>query len=145
MKRHGWEGLVVKDPASRYVGGALRSWQKVKVRQEGRFVVIGIDANDGGTSSLLLAARKGTGLTYVGRVEWGVSRGAVGRIVARCTPRRTPPCADAERSRGASWVEPSVVVEVSYSELMVGRLRDPVLVTDGRLRGAPGADLVVPK
>jgi len=29
--------------------------------------------------------------------------------------------------RGVLWVEPRVVVEVSFSELMLGRLRDPVL------------------
>jgi bifunctional non-homologous end joining protein LigD len=130
VKQRGWEGMVAKDAASRYVGGRSRFWQKVKVRREGRFVVIGFDANDGATSSLLLAARKGSALTYVGRVEWGVSRGAVERIATRCTPRRTPPCGDAERTRGVSWVEPRVVVEVSFSELMVGRLRDPVLRVD---------------
>ena len=32
-----------------------------------------------------------------------------------------------EKARRASWVEPRVVVEVTYSELMLGRLRDPVL------------------
>ena len=36
-------------------------------------------------------------------------------------------CSDAEGSRGVVWVEPRVVVEVSYSEVMLGRLRDPVL------------------
>jgi ATP-dependent DNA ligase len=59
VKRHGWEGMAAKDSASRYVGRRSRSWQKVRVRREGRFVVIGFDANDGGMSSLLLAARKG--------------------------------------------------------------------------------------
>jgi hypothetical protein len=34
---------------------------------------------------------------------------------------------NAERMRGVVWVQPSVVVEVSYSEVMQGRLRDPVL------------------
>jgi hypothetical protein len=38
-----------------------------------------------------------------------------------------PACADAERSRGVVWVEPRVEVEVSFSEVMLGRLRDPVL------------------
>ena len=33
------------------------------------------------------------------------------------------------------WVEPRVVVEVSYSEIMVGRLRDPVLRGLGTARG----------
>ena len=66
-------------------------------------------------------------MSYVGPCEWGVTRGSVEQIVARCTRRVVPACADAERSRDVVWVEPRVVVEVSYSELMVGRLRDAVL------------------
>ena len=77
VKRNGWEGLVAKNENSRYVGGRSRSWVKVKVRREGRFVVVGMDMADGYVSSLLLAARRGRILTYVGRVEWGVTRGAV--------------------------------------------------------------------
>ena len=99
----------------------------MKVRREGRFVVVGLDIADGHASSLLLAARRGRELWYVGRVEWGVTRGSVEQIVGRCTRRLTPACGDAERARTVVWVEPSVVVEVSYSEIMVGRLRDPVV------------------
>ena len=29
--------------------------------------------------------------------------------------------------RGVIWMEPRVVVEITYRELMMGRLRDPVL------------------
>ena len=76
---------------------------------------------------MLVATRKGRALTYVGAVQWGVTHGAVGRIVARSSRRIVPTCADAERMRGVVWVEPRVVVEVSFSELMRGRLRDPVL------------------
>jgi hypothetical protein len=66
-------------------------------------------------------------LTYVGRVKWGVGRRVVEGILTRCTTRATPACPDAERWGRVVWVEPRVGVEVSYSELMVGRLRDPVL------------------
>jgi hypothetical protein len=33
----------------------------------------------------------------------------------------------AERWRNIVWLEPSVEVEISYSEVMQGRVRDPVL------------------
>ena len=38
---------------------------------------------------------------------------------------------------GVVWVEPRVVVEVSFSEMLLGRLRDPVLrgVRDVSARG----------
>lgn len=125
VKRRGWEGMVAKDDAFRCVGGRSRSW--VKVRREGRFVVVGLDIADGHASSLLLAARRGRDLAYVGRCAWGMTRGSVEQIVARCTRRVVPACRDAERTRTTIRIEPRVVVEVSYSELMVGWLRDPVL------------------
>jgi bifunctional non-homologous end joining protein LigD len=127
VKRRGWEGLIAKDEESRYVGGRSRSWVKLKVRHEGRFAVVGLDTGDGRPSSLLLAARHGRRLVYVGRVEWGVTHGAVDQIAERCRTRPAPACDDAERGRGVVWVEPRVIVEVTYSELMLGRLRDPVL------------------
>src|SRR5438477_6160586 len=43
VKRGGWEGLVAKDEAGRYVSGVTRSWLKGKIRREGGFVVIGLD------------------------------------------------------------------------------------------------------
>jgi hypothetical protein len=38
-----------------------------------------------------------------------------------------PICEGAERGRGVVWIHPDVVAEVTYSEVMQGRLRDPVL------------------
>jgi len=64
VKRSGWEGLVAKDNASSHVGGATRSWLKVKVRHEGRFVIVGLDVPLAGSCSLLLAARVGRRLVY---------------------------------------------------------------------------------
>jgi ATP-dependent DNA ligase len=103
----------------------------VKIRREGRFVVVGVDVADGYASSLLLAARAGRRLVYVCRVEWGVTRGAIERVLAGARRRITPACTDAERWRDVVWLKPRVVVEVTYSELMEGRLRDPVLRTVG--------------
>jgi hypothetical protein len=46
-----------------------------------------------------------------------------------------PICEGAERGRRIVWIHPDVVAEVTYSEIMQGRLRDPVLRSvriDGR-------------
>jgi len=120
-------GLVAKDESSSYRGGPTRSWLKVKVRREGRFVVVGLNVPVAGACSLLLATRQGQRLVYVGRVEWGVSRAFVARLRETIPGRDTPACAGAEGGRGVVWLEPRAVVEVSYSEVMQGRLRDPVL------------------
>lgn len=80
-----------------------------------------------GACSLLLAARQGRQLVYVGRVEWGVTRAVVARIRDRCTLLSGPVCEGAERGRGIVWMHPDVAAEVTCSEFMQGRLRDPVL------------------
>ena len=38
----------------------------------------------------------------------------------------TAACADAERTRGVAWLEPRLQAEISYLEMMQGRLRDLV-------------------
>jgi bifunctional non-homologous end joining protein LigD len=90
VKRGGWEGLVAKDEASRYVGGVTRSWLKVKIRLEARFLVVGLDVPLAGACSLLLAARRGRRLIYVGRSS-GAPRARSSRgsaTGARCCRRR---------------------------------------------------------
>ena len=118
---------MAKDERSAYVGGRTRSWMKVKIRREARFAVVGVDVPLAGACSLLLASRTGRRLVYVGRVEWGVSRGTVAVIRDRCVRRSVPACTDADLQRGVVWIEPRLVAEVTFSELMQGRLRDPVL------------------
>jgi ATP-dependent DNA ligase len=102
-------------------------WLEVKVRHEGPFVVVGLDVPLAAACSLLLAARVGRRLRYVGRVEWGVSRRLVAALRERCTILSTSVCHEAERLRGIVWLEPTAIVEVQYNEMMQGRLRDAVL------------------
>jgi ATP-dependent DNA ligase len=63
----------------------------------------------------------------VGRIEWGATRAVVARMRERCMMLSAPICEGVERDRGIVWIHPDVVAEVSYSELVQGRLRDPVL------------------
>jgi ATP dependent DNA ligase C terminal region len=41
--------------------------------------------------------------------------------------RPTSPFADLKRAPEVTWLEPRLLAEVSYGELMEDRLRDPVL------------------
>jgi bifunctional non-homologous end joining protein LigD len=113
VKRRSLEGMVAKRAESPYRGGRTRDWLKVKIRREGRFVVVGLAISDGAPSGLLVAAREGRRLVWCGTAEWGVGRKAVETVLARSTR--------------VIWLQPRVVVEVSYSEMLQGRLRDPVL------------------
>jgi bifunctional non-homologous end joining protein LigD len=117
VKREGWEGLVAKDEASRYVGGVTRQWLKVKIRREGRFVVVGLDVPLAGACSLLLAARKGRRLVYVGRVEWGATRAVVAKIRERCTILSGPVCEGTERGRGIVWIPQPPLHQLAVRDL----------------------------
>jgi bifunctional non-homologous end joining protein LigD len=130
VKRNGWEGLVTKNPTAPYVQGPTRRWLKVKVRYKGTFIVGGVMRSGTNVTGLLVGARKNRRLLYRGTVEWGLFRQVVGELVAGVEGlvRPTSPFADLKRaSSDVLWLEPRLVAEVSYSELMEDRLRDPVL------------------
>jgi bifunctional non-homologous end joining protein LigD len=86
---------------------------------------------DGGVGSLLMGVPTAGGLRYVGRVGSGFNDRTLDEIQALLAPldRKTSPLTGVPRedARDAHWVTPSLVGEVSYSELTgPGRLRHPV-------------------
>src|SRR5215470_4675913 len=126
VKERGYEGLVAKDAESVYRGGPTRSWVKVKVRQEGRFVLGGILGLPDTFAGILVGQRVGRRLLFRGTVEWGLGMRTAKQLLERGRERKTSPFHDFRLSRGVTWLEPTLTVEVTYSEVMEGRLRDPV-------------------
>jgi bifunctional non-homologous end joining protein LigD len=125
VEERSYEGMVAKDPRSTYRSGGTRSWMKVKQRHEGVFVVGGIrdvSAFDG----VLVGERVGDALHYRGVVEWGLKAPDVLELLREAkTPRRTSPFVGAPRMRSAVWIEPRLHAEISYAEIVDGRLRAP--------------------
>jgi hypothetical protein len=64
----------------------------------------------------------------------GAPRPVVAGIRERCTLLSAPVCEGAERGRGVVWNAPDVAAEVSYSELMLARLRDAISAVEVRTR-----------
>jgi bifunctional non-homologous end joining protein LigD len=129
------EGIVVKDPGSRYVrGGRAESWLKVKITRTQEVVIAGIRPGKGGRSStfgsLLLGIPDEDGLRYAGRVGTGFSDSTLATLMKKLLPLRTDdnpltgvPPLDA---RDALWVRPELVGEVEYGEFTpAGILRHP--------------------
>jgi len=124
--RRGLEGFVAKDPKSTYRPGPTRSWIKVKLRHEGVFVVGGIrnvDAFDG----VLVGEHIGDEVRFRGVVECGFKARDVIRLLreARIFRRDTSPFTDLRTMRNAVWMEPHLRADVSYAEIIDGRLRAP--------------------
>ena len=80
-------------------------------------------------TGLLVGVRERGRLLYRGTVEWRFYRQLVAELTAPVDllVRSTSPFADLKRAPSVTWLEPRLVAEVSYSELMEDRLRDPVL------------------
>ena len=123
------EGVVVKDPRSRYRRGARsEEWLKVKLTRTQEVVVGGIRPGKGGRTgsigSLLLGIPGPDGLQYAGRVGTGFTEAALARLQAMLEPLRTDenpfvgvPAADAS---DALWVRPELVAEVEFAEFTPG-------------------------
>ncbi len=129
------EGIVVKNPGSRYRRGQRSDdWLKVKITSTQEVVIAGIRPGKGGRSttfgSLLLGIPGEDGLRYAGRVGTGFSDSALAALLKKLDPLRTEqsplvgvPPLDA---RDALWVKPELVGEVEYGEFTPGGiLRHP--------------------
>lgn len=131
----GMEGVVAKRASSVYQQGKrAKTWLKLKHHRTQEAIVVGWSPGQNSRAalgSLLLAVPDGDGLSYVGKVGTGFSDETLraARQVLGGIERDEPPVDDvpARDARGAHWVEPRLVGEVSFSEWTdSGRLRHPV-------------------
>ena len=131
----GLEGIVSKRAEAPYRSGRSAAWRKVRTERTGDFAVVGFTAPRGGRArlgALLLAVREGEGFTFAGSAGSGLTDRQLEELHARLAARArpTPPCAGpVPRTRGITWVEPEVVVEVRFKEWTgEGLLRQPVFL-----------------
>ena len=125
--RDGLEGVVVKRLDSPYRPGRRSpDWLKIKNRRLLDVVVGGISPGRGHRAgqigSLLVGIPGAGGLAYAGRVGTGFTQPELRRLEQLLAPLRQdrPPFAGPvppAQARDVTWVEPRVVIEVSYAEL----------------------------
>jgi bifunctional non-homologous end joining protein LigD len=123
-RKGGYEGLVAKDGESHYQAGASRSWVKIKVREDGQFLVGGVGETADRAPRLYVGERVDGGLVYRGTVELGVGPALVAELLKRGRRRRTSAFAGLSW-RNVIWLEPTIPVDVSYGRVMQGWLREP--------------------
>ncbi|WP_348272073.1 non-homologous end-joining DNA ligase [Ensifer sp. Root31] len=123
------EGIIAKDRRAPYRSGRKGDWLKLKCHRSDGFVVVGYEPSTkvrGAISRLLLAARRGDELVYVGGVGTGftdkMTRDLRKQLAAM--PPKVPPVA--LKRNNVVFCEPAFVAEVTYTEITSdGKLRHP--------------------
>ncbi len=142
-RARGWEGVIAKQPASRYASGRRSAqWQKLKFTCFEDFVVGGWTAPRGSRrhiGALLLgyypAGRRwtrATPLIFAGQVGSGFTDTELDRLAEQLAPLVTeePPFAEVpapNRPETRGWVRPELVARVAFTQWTRDRiLRNPV-------------------
>ena len=128
----GWEGVIAKRGDSSYTSARSRDWLKLKCSAEQELVVGGYTAPKGSREelgALLVGYFEDGRLRYAGKVGTGFDRATLrdlARLLRPLRRERSPFADDDVPARGATWVEPELVVQVGFSEWTGhGRLRHP--------------------
>jgi bifunctional non-homologous end joining protein LigD len=135
-RKRQWEGVIAKKRDSTYQPGRRSaSWIKDKYWNTQEVVIGGWRAGEGGRSSgigsLLMGIPAANGLRFVGRVGTGFTDRDLANLKKTLAPLHTDESPfDARLStqdaKGVTFVEPTLVGEVRYSEwTSEGRLRQP--------------------
>ncbi|NNG72362.1 ATP-dependent DNA ligase [Rhizobium laguerreae] len=115
---HDLEGIVAKRRDSPYRSGRLGDWLKIKCFQSDGFLIVGYEkstASFGGIGRLLLAARKGNELVYVGGVGTGFNERSAAELREQMDKLIIAKAAvETGRKRNAVFVRPELVAEIEY-------------------------------
>jgi bifunctional non-homologous end joining protein LigD len=133
-ERQGLEGIMAKRAESPYVsGGRSADWLKIKTSKRQEVVITGFTAPRRTRpffGALVLAVREMNGWRYIGHVGTGFSHKALeelhGKLV-KLKSEKSPFSAKVKDEALTTWVKPSLVAEVKFTEwTRSGEMRHPV-------------------
>jgi bifunctional non-homologous end joining protein LigD len=113
----GLEGIIGKRRDKPYRSGRLGDWIKAKCVQSDSFAIVGYELSEkmrGVIGRLLLAARRGGELVYVGGVGTGFTRDELRALKKQLDAIRTTKPPVKLRRKGAVFVEPQLVAEIEF-------------------------------
>ena len=139
----GLEGIMAKRAASEYVsGGRTTDWLKIKTSKRQEVVIAGFTAPRRTRpffGALVLAVRENNGWRYIGHVGTGFSHKILAELhgkLVKLKSAKSPFLAKVKGEAVTTWVKPSLVAEVKFTEwTSSGEMRHPVylgLRTDKR-------------
>jgi len=132
MCNAGLEGIISKRADAPYRGKRSRTWLKVKCTLRGEYVIVGwtdSTTTKRGFGALLMAAKDGKDMRYVGKVGTGFNDATIAALRKQMDAIATDTAAvemPAVAKRGAHFVKPELVAEIAYG----------ALTSDGILRHA---------
>lgn len=124
----GLEGIIAKRRDMPYRSGRRPEWLKIKCARRNTFVIVGYEPSTmpGAIGRLLLAARKGDDLVYVGGcgTGWSNQESVALRELLNAIPAEKPPVG--LKRKGAVFARPLLIAEVEYRAwTQDGKLRHP--------------------
>jgi DNA ligase D-like protein (predicted ligase) len=127
----GDEGVIAKLANAPYDGRRSTNWLKFKCVCDQEFVVGGYTAPKGsriGLGALLVGYHDGRDLVYAGKVGTGFDTATLRSLHKRMSPmeQTESPFTGPVREPGATWVRPTLVAQVAFTEwTRDGKLRHP--------------------
>jgi bifunctional non-homologous end joining protein LigD len=128
----GWEGIITKRAASRYVHRRSLDWLKYRCLNRQEFVIGGYTDPAGsraGFGALLIGYYEGDILRYAGKVGTGFDERLLillGEILTLLEQKTSPFADKKDRTKGEHWVSPEIVCEIAFTEWTEsGKLRHP--------------------
>jgi bifunctional non-homologous end joining protein LigD len=113
----GLEGIIAKRRDAPYRSGRGGEWLKIKCVQSETFLIVGYEFSSaalGGLGRLLLAARQGEGLVYVGDVGTGFGYAGATALRQAMDAIIIPKPAISIKCKGVRWVTPAMAVEIEF-------------------------------
>ncbi|MCW7987404.1 ATP-dependent DNA ligase [Streptomyces platensis subsp. clarensis] len=127
----GWEGLIAKRAAGRYLPRRSSDWLKLKCAQGQELVIGGFTEPAGsriGFGALLVGYYADDAFRYAGKVGTGFDQRTLRRLRALLDARECErsPFDGPVRERGVHWARPEIVAQVGFTEwTRDGMLRHP--------------------
>ena len=133
-ERKGLEGIMAKRAESTYIsGGRTTDWLKIKTAKRQEVVIAGFTAPRRTRpffGALVLALHENDGWRYIGHVGTGFSHKTLEELygkLMKLKSAKSPFPAKVKDEAATTWVEPSLVAEVKFTEwTSSGEMRHPV-------------------
>ena len=116
-REHGLEGIIAKHRDKPYRSGRLGDWLKIKCIQSDSFFIVGYELSTsarGGIRSLLLAARRGDELVYVGSVGTGFNERDLVTLRKTLDKLKTKRAPVAVTGKNIVFAQPTLIAEIEY-------------------------------